>query len=465
MSQSPNILWLCTDQQRYDTIGALNNPVIRTPNIDRLVKEGVAFTHAFCQSPICTPSRASFLTGMYPSAIHASTNGNEYWADSAPLVTKILADAGYDGGLVGKFHLSGGAARTEPRLPNDGYRYFQFSHAPRDSWKEGHDYRDWVEAKGVDFSSLFKDATSIPAELHQTTWAAEKSIEFIEGDHDGKPWLLSFNPYYPHPAFTPPKIYLEAYDPEEMPEPLFQPGDLAAQVKLAGVDFQSKARPPQEFNARSLIAAYYGMIQLVDDRIGEILAALDRSGQRDNTLIIFTSDHGEILGDHGLLYKGCRFYEGLVRVPLVFAWEGHFKPGTVHDALVELTDIAPTLLEICAIEQPYRMQGRSLLKLLNGETRKHREYVRSEYYHTLMPEANNDYEGSYATMYRTERYKLVVYHGHGLGELFDLHVDPGEFNNLWDDPGYRDLRFELLLQSYDAQAFAVDIGSEQTMFS
>lgn len=461
----PNILWLCTDQQRYDTIGALNNPLIRTPNIDGLVNDGVAFTHAFCQSPICTPSRASFLTGMYPSAIHACTNGNKYWADSVPLVTKILADDGYDGGLVGKFHLSGGAARTEPRLPNDGYRFFEFSHAPRDSWSEGHAYRDWVEAKGIDFASLFDDPTAIPVELHQTSWTAEKSIEFIEGNHDGKPWFLSFNPYYPHPAFTPPRQYKEAYDPSEIPPPLFRESDIEAQGRLAGVDFQSKVRNPEEFYARVLKAAYYGMIELVDDKVGEILGALDRSGQRENTLIIFTSDHGESMGDHGLLYKGCRFYEGLVRVPLIMSWSGNFTPGITHNYLVELTDIAPTLLEICGLKKPYRMQGRSLLKLLNGETEEHRGYVRSEYYHTLMPETNNDYEGSFATMYRTERYKLNVYHGHRFGELFDLDADPGEFNNLWDEPDFKDLRFELLLQSYDAQAFAVDTGSEQIMFS
>ena len=103
----PNILWLCTDQQRYDTIHCLNNPYIRTPHIDQLVSEGVAFTHAYCQSPICTPSRASFLTGMYPSSVHACINGNQIWDEAAPLVTKTLADAGYDCGLAGKFHLSG----------------------------------------------------------------------------------------------------------------------------------------------------------------------------------------------------------------------------------------------------------------------------------------------------------------------------------------------------------------------
>ena len=162
MTERPNILWICTDQQRYDTIGALGNPHIHTPNIDRLVGEGLAFTHAYCQNPICTPSRASFLTGMYPSSVHACMNGNDRWADAAPLVTKLLADAGYDCGLAGKLHLSGAAGRIEPR-PDDGYRVFHWSHHPYDDWDEGHDYADWLRAQGNDPSILFEDPASDPA--------------------------------------------------------------------------------------------------------------------------------------------------------------------------------------------------------------------------------------------------------------------------------------------------------------
>ena len=153
----PNILWICTDQQRYDTIGALGNEHIRTPNIDRLVSEGTAFTHAFCQSPICTPSRASFLTGMYPSSVHGCTNGNAYWAGAAPLVTKLLADAAsYDCGLAGKLHLAGAHGRIEPR-GDDGYRVFHWSHDSRDQWPEGHAYADWVRGQGRTLAELRED--------------------------------------------------------------------------------------------------------------------------------------------------------------------------------------------------------------------------------------------------------------------------------------------------------------------
>jgi len=129
----PNVLWICTDQQRWDTIHALGNPHIRTPNLDRLVASGVAFTGAHCQTPICTPSRACFLTGRYPSTVHGCMNGNESWSGAAPLVTRLLADAGYDCGLAGKLHLSAADGRIEPR-PDDGYRVFHWSHHPKDDW-------------------------------------------------------------------------------------------------------------------------------------------------------------------------------------------------------------------------------------------------------------------------------------------------------------------------------------------
>ena len=146
----PNILWYCTDQQRFDTIGALGNPHVQTPTLDRLVEEGVAFTHAYCQSPICTPSRSSFMTGMYPARVHNTRNGNDTFPDHPPLISKLLADAGYSCGNIGKFHLVSAGYRTEPRL-DDGYSYWKHSHAPRDDWEQGHDYAEWVRER-QDFS-------------------------------------------------------------------------------------------------------------------------------------------------------------------------------------------------------------------------------------------------------------------------------------------------------------------------
>ena len=172
----PNILWYCTDQQRFDTIGALGNAHVRTPALDALVGEGTAFTHAYCQSPICTPSRASFMTGMYPSRIHNCRNGNVSFPNHPPLISKLLANSGYDCGMAGKFHLQSSGHRTEPRL-DDGYGYWKFSHAPRDDWKVGHDYADWVRSRGGDLDALRQSEDRVPSELHQTTWVSECDLE------------------------------------------------------------------------------------------------------------------------------------------------------------------------------------------------------------------------------------------------------------------------------------------------
>ena len=209
------------------------------------------------------------------------------------------------------------------------------------------------------------------------------------------------------------------------------------------------------------------MIELIDHNVGRMLSALEENGQRDRTIVVFMSDHGEMLGDHGLLLKGCRFYEGLVRVPLILSWPGKFREGIVSDALVELTDVAPTLLQAADIPAPESMQGRSLLALLGGEVSpgRHRESVRCEYYRALNPnvEGRNEFRGSYATMIRDRRYKLVTYHGRTSGELFDLHEDPGEFDNRWDDDDLSDVRFRLLKESFDALALSVDVGPKQVM--
>jgi arylsulfatase len=477
----PNILWICSDQQRFDTIGALGNNHIRTPNIDGLVKDGVAFTHAFCQSPICTPSRSSFLTGLYPSAVHGCMNGNDRWGEAAPLVTKLLSDRGYDCGLVGKLHLAGASGRIEPRPLDDGYRVFHWSHHPEDSWPEGHAYADWLRAKGFDPDTVSRQPESVPVELHQSSWCADMAIEFMEEPRES-PWLMSVNFFDPHAPFNPPKDYLDRYDPNSLPDPLFRRSDLEAQDKLAAVTFQNPAREPDDFDARSVKAAYYAMIELIDDTVGRMLESLERTSQRDNTIVIFMSDHGEMLGDHGLLLKGCRFYEGLVRVPLIISAPNRFETGIVSDAMVELTDVAPTLLEVSGSPLPDRLQGRSLLPFLTGrgDRHHHRDLVRSEFYRALSPRkrvagetyglAVRDIGASgvqpigvaYGTMIRNRSHKLVVYHGHDHGELFDLEADPGEFDNLWDDPKYAQVRFDLIKQSFDELAFAVDTGPKQT---
>lgn len=484
----PNILWYCTDQQRFDTIHALGNRQILTPSIDRLVADGTAFTRAYVQSQICTPSRASFLTGRYPATNHVHRNGNAHFPDSEVLVTKLLADAGYDCGLVGKLHLAGAASGREPRT-DDGYRVFQWSHHPMpDLDPEAHAYHRWLEdEKRVDPRDLYASIRSfccagVPAEYHQSTWCTEMAIRFIDEKRDG-PWMLSVNPFDPHPPFDPPAEYLARYDPEALDSPLFRPEDIERQRQFRDISQQSvdavdpnginvepapgqnskdtAMLPPKTFNGRAVKAAYYAMIELLDHQFGRLVDHLRQIGQLENTIIVFHSDHGEMLGDHGLLYKGCRFFEGLVHVPLVFSWQGQFQSGVTSDALVELVDVAPTLLEAAGLDVPYYVQGRSLVKLLRGEAdhRYHKASVTTEFNDALGTARSA--RPSHATMNFDGRYKTVVYHNQDLGELFDLREDPGEFVNLWDDPNYRDLKLECLHRHLNAIMATSSAGIER----
>jgi arylsulfatase len=459
----PNILWLCTDQQRSDTIHSLGNPHVNTPNIDRLVASGVAFENAFSQSPVCTPSRAAFLTGRYPRTTRCRQNGQAIPPDER-LITRILADDGYTCGLSGKLHLSSCAGgRVEQRI-DDGYTTFGWSHHPQPDWPENA-YTRWLAERGKTWDELYDGPETpyvkqgIPAEYHQTTWCADRAIDFIRAE-SGRSWLFSFNPFDPHHPFDPPAEYLNRYHPADMPLPKTQPGEAADQPRYQQLDRQWAHNEPGYFHTavmtdddrRQVTAAYYAMIELIDENVGRMLAALEETGQLENTIVIFMSDHGEMLGDHGIYLKGPHFYDEAVRVPLVVSWPVRFQAGLKADALVELVDLPVTLLEAARFEVPQRMQGRSLLPILTGTANPsvHRDAVYSEYYNAWT------HKHSYGTMLRTRREKIVVYHGIDDGELYDLVADADEFHNLWNDPTKSAIKTRLLKQSFDASVFTMD---------
>ena len=479
-SAQPNILWICTDQQRYDTIAALGNRAIRTPNLDRLCRQGVAFTHAYCQSPICTPSRSSFLTAKYPSTIAACRNGNGSFSNRAPLISKLMADRAYDCGLVGKLHIASPWHGYEKRV-DDGYSTFIHSVSPHQGLSYGNEYGDWLRQKGVDPASLFHRSpkgspefnnefargyrTDIDVELHQTVFLTEKALEFMARPRQ-QPFFLSLNYHDPHPPFCGPDLFADRYERSALPPPRFRPSDLANQENLRDVLFQCKASPPSD-SSLDMIARYYAMIELIDREVGKLLDWLEQRGQRENTLIVFTSDHGETLGDHGFQGKGCRFYEGLVRVPLVFSWPGVFRSEERVDDLVELIDIAPTLAEATGFAME-SVHGRSLLPRLLRERPEEpyrpREFVRCEYYDTLnmnLPDTSKPHRPTYGIMYRDHRYKLSYYPCSDQGELFDLQEDPDEFDNLWASPQHQDRINRLIRLMLRQTVETTDLGSRQ----
>ncbi len=478
--QRPNILWFCSDQQRWDTVGALGNARIRTPNIDALCGTGTAFTRAHTQSPICTPSRASFLTGRYPATHQVYRNGNAFFPPGEKLVTKEFAQAGWDCGMVGKLHLS--AAKYHEARPDDGYRVFHWNHHPTPDAARGDAYEHWLRhEKKVDPQELYSRiggfwGPGVPAEYHQSTWCAEMATRFIEDRRD-RPWLLSVNAYDPHAPFDAPPEALALVSPDAMEAPLWRPSDADRWRDFAAVDQQQKRpldptvrRPnlprakarehdkiasgvPELFDAFEIKANYYAMIEFLDAKFGRVMESLRRTGQIENTIVIYMSDHGEMLGDHGLMLKGCRFFEGLVRVPLIISWPGQFQAGLRSDALVELVDIAPTLLDACGLEIPWQMQGRSLLPILQGraDPARHKTQVVCEFKDSIGGHPDH----THGSMVSDGRWKSIVYHGHPVGEIFDLAQDPGEFDNLWHDTT---LRAERLKAHLDAMAATVSAG-------
>ncbi|MBT3595921.1 MAG: sulfatase-like hydrolase/transferase [Verrucomicrobia bacterium] len=463
MSQRPNILWICTDQQRYDTIHALGNHRIKTPHTDRLIRDGVAFTRAYCQSPVCTPSRASFLTGRYARTTRCRQNGQQIPKEEK-LLSRIFADHDYTCGLAGKLHLSSCAkGRVESRI-DDGYKVFDWSHHPQPDWPENA-YSQWLGSKGQSWDKLYQGASTsyikegVPSEYHQTTWCAEKTIEFIQS-HSEEPWFFSFNCFDPHHPFDPPPEYMSLYDPDQMELPKFKHEEWNQKSSYQKLDHRWAHNEPGYFDLQSMTdddrrqitAAYYAMVTLIDDQLGRIIAALEQSGQLEKTLLVFMSDHGEMLGDHGLYLKGPHFYEEALRVPLVLHWPEGFESGIQCDGLVELIDLAPTFCEAANIPVYEGFQGKSLTNICRGESSpdQHRDFVFSEYYNAWT------HRHSYGTMLRSKTEKIVAYHGTDDGEIYDLEKDPNEFENLWNRPGEQDRKMRLLKWCFDTSVFTMD---------
>jgi len=453
----PNILLLCTDQQRYDALGAQGNDEISTPNLDRLAEQGALFDQCYVQNPVCAPSRASLMTSRYVHSHGLWANGVSLPAGER-IFTRDLADAGYDCGLVGKFHLAACIdGRTEQRH-DDGFRRFRWAHDAGHESPENQ-YHRWLEQRFPELYDHARDPASpvqygsLPAEAHLTRWTAEETVGFLRDGRDpDKPFFWVANFYDPHHPFEAPPEYLARYEAGSISEPVGTPAELdtkpaiyaeASKRSYAGHAKGFAEYTPEEM--RQARAAYYAMVTFIDDEVGRILDVLDEQGLADNTIVVFTSDHGEMLGDHQLMLKGPMMFDCAVRVPLIVRWPGVVPAGRRHDELVQWIDLAPTFIEAAGLPPMPTHQGGSLLPLVRGDGAGFRDWALSEHRNSGHP-----YEpGVYTTMLRHDRWKVVVHHGAPVtsrdrtGELYDLRADPHELTNLWDDPEHTHVRLSM----------------------
>lgn len=463
-----NILWICTDQQRFDSLGCYGNPHIDTPNLDALAQGGVQFDRCYAQSPVCSPSRASFLTGRYPQVCGMYENGASI-SPHETLVTKLFAQQGYTCGLAGKLHIAACHPSVCPDMEgriDDGYSVFHWSHHPERDWPLN-DYHVWLDERGEAFRrSPYRDSPYIqegmPEALHHTTYCTERTLSFLRSHRGrGQNWMFTLNYFDPHHAFDPPKRLMDKYYTRlaELPPPNYREEELENKPLYQQMDHRGAygggaGHPFTEMDDRDHRmhrAAYYAMVELIDTQVGRLIHCLKETGQYEDTLVVFTSDHGEMLGDHGIYLKGPYFYDCAVRVPLIVSWPGHTVEGLRSSALVELVDLPQTLLEAAGLEATSSMMGRSLWEICTGKQAAgiHKDLIFCEYW-DAMPWHKDP--PAKATMVFDGRHKLVVVHSTAQGELYDLEADPEESSNLWADPEHTATKLALALRMTDKLA-------------
>ena len=494
-----NVLLITTDQHRADSIGAYGSPVCQTPNLDRLAAAGTRFDACRTQHPFCQPSRATILTGQYPSTHGVVFNGYDLPEEAAAQsVATYFAQAGWATGFMGKAHF----ASTYPYFPTGalesvagsalmpegwtgpyfGFDFVQlvlFGHAMRltpmqglFSWcfgpaPMGLHYGRWLyrdgpdkgnermrlmqpEAAGAEWDHTQTWTSALPEEDHPTTWIADRAVEWLRGrageDRPFFGWVSFTDPHHPMDA---PEPWGRMYDPDDVAEvlPVRHEGELERKPELhriwalgnRGGRFEW-ANPgggllsPAEL--ATMIAGYYGMVSQLDHNIGRILDTLDELALADDTLVIMTTDHGELLGDHQQIFKGPLHYEGLLRIPLIARGPG-VPAGAVVREPVGTIDLAPTMLRAAGLEVPDHCEGAPLPGIAGTPTGE-REHVLTE----------DDFDVVAIIPLRTittDRYKLTRYlDDDELGELYDLDEDPGELVNRWGDEVYRGVRDDLL---------------------
>lgn len=431
----PNVIFILTDDQRWDQLGCEGHPFLKTPNLDKLAAEGARFANMFVTTSLCSPSRASFLSGLYAHSHGVVNNFTDYPKDLASFPRALQAD-GYETAYIGKWHMG---EQSDEKRP-------------------GFDY--WVTHKGQGkyYDTVFningKRTVKKGYYTHQLT---NMAVDWLKQERT-KPYLLIVGHKAPHTPFTPEKKYSKIYDDIEIkyPETAFQLEGKPEWVKqridtwhgiygpLYGYRKEFPDTSPESVkHFAKFVRSYTATIRSIDDSVGQIYRTLKQTGQLDNTLIIFAGDNGMFLGEHGMTDKRT-MHEGSIRVPLLVRYPKLVKPKTVIKQMVLNIDLTPSILDICSAPPLKDIHGKSFKQLLQGKTKGWRKSWYYEYnYERQFPYTPN------VRGVRTDEWKYVHYpHGDGgqdrhMAELYNLKKDPGETRNLIANPAYKEKVAEL----------------------
>lgn len=426
--ERPNILFLMADQFRGDCLGVNGNKVIHTPNLDRIGKEGACFGRAYSSTPTCTPARAALLTGQSPWS-HGML-GYSKVAESYPVeMPQLLRDAGYYTLGIGKMHWT-------PQRNLHGFHKTILDESSREQSVDFRsDYRSWFasiapnldpDVTGIGFNDYRSATYTLPEALHPTRWMGDVAVNFLESFKQESPFFLKVSFARPHSPYDPPQRWMDYYKDADLPQRHI--GDWAERYRERSDDsFNIWHGDMGEEQARRSRQGYYGSISFIDEQVGRILEALENRGLLDNTLILFTADHGDMTGDHHLWRKSYA-YEASANIPMLLRWpEGLGAERGQHLAQpVEIRDVLPTFLDAAGATIPEAVEGESMLNLVRGNTKDWREYIDLE--HDVCYDVRNHW-----TALTDGKIKYIFHAFDGEEQLFDLVADPGETKDLAGD--------------------------------
>ena len=452
-----------TDQQRADTIGALNAPWMRTPNLDRLATEGTAFSECFVNSPVCVGARASLFTGKYPHGCQVFSNFQPW----QPTWVNLLADSGYHCVNIGKMHINPYDA------PGGFHQRLIVENKDRPLFLEERDraiYDEWDKAlrarkllKPSRYNRYATDPAGYKEALGAFSWHLDEDMHpdnfigdtvcwWIGDRKNSDPLFLQIGFPGPHPPYDPTPDALQAYSNVDIPVPFISESEIRSQPKaqqtlrdnMIEFNFDSIAwrRNVSSEDLLRLRRHYAANVSMIDYQVGRILNALDARGYLDNAIVIFTSDHADALGDHGHIQKWT-MYDTVVRVPLIF-WSKNLPiKSFINSDLVQLFDVAPTILEVAGLEIPQDFEARSLWGAMSDSG----NYQARDAVYSELAKDHIQTGSEFILMRRDKRWKIVLYLDDHEGELYDLEADPGETNNLWNVEKNRVIREELAQES------------------